>query len=299
MENWFWLSLLSAAFYAASTIVDKINFKHHFKDSMNIFILRGFVGIIFLLVVLPVFKINLSITTEVLYLSVLAGFCYFLAELFYCRALFIEDSSTIAGMIQLTPVFVAIISFFILNERFEAYQYIGVILLTLGSTGISLRGNFDSLKISSVLKLIIPAAVLYAIFMILLEYLVRLENYITVFFFSMFFFCLFSLTLCFVRFYRQHTFDLLKQNPAKPLALFALVNLLIFGGGIFSTQALSTGDVTLVSALSSTFPLFVLLFSILFSVFLPIVLIEDITKSTIAKKLSFISMIILGAYLIS
>jgi drug/metabolite transporter (DMT)-like permease len=66
-----------------------------------------------------------------------------------------------------------------------------------------------------------------------------------------------------------------------------------------SVAAVSLGPVTLVTALSSLQPFFVLVFALLLSRFLPGVLKEETGRSTVFLKLASIALMFAGAVLIT
>jgi hypothetical protein len=65
------------------------------------------------------------------------------------------------------------------------------------------------------------------------------------------------------------------------------------------TYAAAFGSVTLVNALSAVQPFFVLFFMILFSVFMPHILKEDIGKQKILLKIVAITLMFAGAVFVS
>jgi len=70
-------------------------------------------------------------------------------------------------------------------------------------------------------------------------------------------------------------------------------------GVLFITIATSIGYVTLVNALSSIQPFFVLLFTVLLSIFYPSILKEELSKSIIFLKILAIVLMFSGAILIT
>lgn len=70
-------------------------------------------------------------------------------------------------------------------------------------------------------------------------------------------------------------------------------------GVLFITIAVSAGYVTLVSALSSIQPFFILLFTVILSIFYPHILKEEVGRSVIFQKFLAIILMFIGVILIT
>jgi hypothetical protein len=90
-----------------------------------------------------------------------------------------------------------------------------------------------------------------------------------------------------------------KKHGKKVVALMSLAETLNLVAVLFLTIAASIGFVSLVSALSSIQPLFVLLFIVILSIFTPKILKEEIGKKTLLLKFIAIVLMITGAILVT
>jgi drug/metabolite transporter (DMT)-like permease len=89
-----------------------------------------------------------------------------------------------------------------------------------------------------------------------------------------------------------------KEHGKKVVGAMSLNEILYALGILFITIATSVGYVTLVSALASLQPFFLLLFAVALSIFYPKILKEEIGKSAVLLKLLAIALMFTGAILI-
>ena len=85
----------------------------------------------------------------------------------------------------------------------------------------------------------------------------------------------------------------------KMLVLVAATILIYFVGDVTWLAAISSAPVSIVAALSTTEPLFVLVLAVASSVFTPKLLKEEIGGSKLAMKLLSIALIALGAFIVA
>ena len=97
---------------------------------------------------------------------------------------------------------------------------------------------------------------------------------------------------------RRHFKELYKEKGIAPAGIISLNESLAVVGILLFTTAMSKGPVTLVAALSSIQPFFVLLFAIFLSLVYPNILTEETNKSAIFLKAISIIIMFAGAILI-
>jgi len=99
--------------------------------------------------------------------------------------------------------------------------------------------------------------------------------------------------------YLPELINTVKQYGKKVVAVISANETLNLFGILSVTIAVSIGYVTLVNALSSVQPFFLLLFAVILSIFYPSILKEEIGKSVIFQKLLAIILMFIGAILIT
>ena len=297
MEQWFWLSLLSAALYGATVTLDKINLNKYFKNPLHIIPLNGFVMILLLVLLGLIIGIP-KMPIDILVAAFLSGLIYLLGNIFYYKALFIEEASNISAFLRLIPVFVLILGFLFLNERLEVKEYSGIFLLILGSFGMSM-GAKSEFRISKSFFLMLGASFFYASWMVIAKYLLNFSDYFTILFYGMLGLSVFSILTLLSGEYRKQINLLTKKHPFKPLFLYALATVSNLGGEVTALVALSSGFASFVSALQASQILFSMIFGIVLTLTAPYLLKEEITKAALNRKVIFIIVIVIGAYLTS
>jgi hypothetical protein len=90
-----------------------------------------------------------------------------------------------------------------------------------------------------------------------------------------------------------------KSHLFGPFLLCALAALLNMGGEMANTKAFTTAPAAFVTAITSAMPLFTLLISIFLSSFFPHLLDEDVDAKVLVRKIAFILMLIVGAWLLA
>ncbi|PIU98265.1 hypothetical protein COS61_02340, partial [Candidatus Wolfebacteria bacterium CG03_land_8_20_14_0_80_40_12] len=88
-----------------------------------------------------------------------------------------------------------------------------------------------------------------------------------------------------------------REHGKKVIGVISLAEILNLVGKVFITIAIATGYVTLVNALSSVQPFFVLLFAVILSIFYPSIIKEELNKPIIVQKLVAIILMFIGAIL--
>jgi drug/metabolite transporter (DMT)-like permease len=183
-----------------------------------------------------------------------------------------------------------------LNEIFSPIKYLGIILLVAGAILISTK-KFSRISFGKAFWWMVLAAGFSAVNAILTKYLLDFTNFWTVFGYKGLGMIIGSVFVAF--FYFPDLIETVKQHGKKAIVATSASEILTVIGILFTIIAMSVGYVTLVNTLSSVQPFFVLVITVLLSVFFPSILKEEINKSTIFLKLSAIALMFIGAILIT
>jgi len=290
---WVYFTLLSALVWTIVNLIDKYNVDKNIKNPMICVIFIGFLGLIAAMIVSQFTEILVP-STEILILLLSAGIFYVFTSLFYFKAIMIEELSRVTPLFAITPIFILILATFFLGENFVIQKYFGIFIIVIGSFLISLRRDVK-FRLSKAFGLMILSALTWAIYNVILKYVL---NYLTYWnaFFWMRIGAFLLIPFLFYR-YRKQTMEIITKRPkgglylmiAEPLNIIAIV---------FSTIAISYGFVSLVSALGQIQNFIVLIFAILISVFRPRIIKEELKGTTVLQKVLAISLISFGVILI-
>jgi drug/metabolite transporter (DMT)-like permease len=126
---WFVLSLLSAIFVSISTILQKkILMKEHALEFSTVRILYTF---LFSLTIIPFikFQVSLSLLTfiYIISLGITAGILY------RAKAVRHLEISVVSPLMNISPLFLVVIAYFILKETPTISQFVGIILILTGA----------------------------------------------------------------------------------------------------------------------------------------------------------------------
>ncbi len=295
LEDWFSYALVSAIFFGFTTIVDKLMLEKRLS-SFSYLISYAPPALTFSIWVLLDYPVRLSIPYAIGFVAgLLSAGGYFL----YVISIRKEEASRIAALTSLSPAFVAVLAFFLVNEIFSAQSYIGIVLMILGSALISFKRNHVKKMIpASLIAILIATNFSYGLDQTLSKISIDQISFLPflmMFMFGRFAIAITGLAISSVR--RKFVSEIKKLGTNFTLTL-ASGSIMWSLGAIFLFYAASIGPITLVSTTGLISPLCTLLFAILITKYLPKVLEEEIDGKTVALKLVAIIMIFIGTYLV-
>ena len=294
---WAVLSILAAFLWAITNAVDKfvyskwIKHQHVFAPALIlapislitafiIYFTQGFAQLSFIHLLLALFS----------------GAVFAVLIILYIKAVQIEEVSRVIPLFYLAPAFTAIMAALFLSEVFAAIDYIGIALLMLGAILISTR-SLKQISLGKAFWLMFLAALFWAISLVVTKYLLNFTDYWTIFAYARRGTFLSISPLFF--FYFKDLVATLKEHGAKVVTVIGLSESLSLSATLSITIASAVGFVTLVNALAAVQPFFILAIAAALSIFYPKILKEDVDKKTIALKLIAITIIFIGAMIIT
>jgi drug/metabolite transporter (DMT)-like permease len=292
--DWVIYALAGVILWAATNLVDK-----HFLSSKKIhpytiLVLIGFFGMFTLpfmfLFTNIVFDITLIFTTLIIMIP------RTISLLFYAKSVEKGEVSRALGTMNIGPIIVAILAYLFLAESLTFMNYAGIILVVLGGMLLAVKSLKD-LSLHNTSKSAFAASAFYAIVVILIKHLTGQYDYWSVFFWMGVW--LVVLTSLFL--FRKQTRDGLRKFFSLKKRYFVIYGVNEFLGAVgsfFNVVAISLGSASLVSAVTSTQPLFVLIFAGISTVIFPRLVKEDIGKKNLLNKMVGIVLVIAGTLLV-
>lgn len=292
---WIFYSLLAAMFWAIVNVTDKYTMAKLVDKPIIPLMVLALVGVVVAVVIYFLHGFA-SFTPFHLMLVFLAGLFYVLAMLFYYLALKHEEVSKVIPIFYLAPVIILLIAIEMLNENLTSSQYWGIAFLVGGAILISTTSSW-SLKGSKGVGFMLVAAFCYALNQVLTKYLLINNEFWSVF--ATIRIAIFlSLLPVFCWYYRPITSycKTISYRAYEIMTINQIFNLM----GVFAiTLAMTSGYVSLVNALASIQPFFVLVLTLLLSFFLPNTLKESLEGWILIKKFFATIMIFIGVLIIS
>jgi drug/metabolite transporter (DMT)-like permease len=293
--SWVELSLIATFLWASINVIDKVlltKFIKHPVVSLIILSMTGLVvGIVFILFRPTAFTAELAIG------GLIGGLFYFGANYSYFQAVKQDEVSRVIPIINTAPLFLVFLGAIFLGEQLTLFQYLGVVLLVGGAVLISIHKSFG-IRPNIAFWFAVGCAIFFALNQLETKYLLE----VGIDFWAVFSSIRIGTGIVALPFIVKHWNDLKAQYHEKGVQSYALVTgteLLNLVAVLLFTIAVSEGPVTLVNALSSVQPLFVLILTIALSVFLPHILSEEIGKKTLGLKTIAIAAIVIGSILVS
>ncbi len=292
---WIFFSILAALCWAIVNTIDKYVLTKWVRKPIVPVMILGVTGLVASICVILLHGLNPMFFQNIT-LAFIVGIFYVLMIVFYFKAVNIEEISRVIPLFYLSPLFVLILSFFFLGEIFSPIKYLGIFLLVIGAILISLKKPFR-ISFGKAFWFMVLVSLIAAVNAVITKYLLNFADFWTIFsykgigaFFAtipIFYFNFSDLVLTI----REHGKKvILAMSANEALNQFALLFIII---------ATSIGYVTLVNALSSVQPFFVLLFTVVLSVFYPKILKEEINKTVMFQKLIAIILMFVGVMLIT
>jgi uncharacterized membrane protein len=296
--DWLILSVLASMLWALGTIIDKYILTKHMQDPISYQLL--YVATESPVLLLLLLFTNVSSAFPWFALGIVAGVGHYLGLILYFKAMMIEEASRVISLFYMGPIFVLILASILLNEALTSSMTVGVVLLVLGAVSISYkRVEGKSSVISPALGLLLLCSLTLSGYEVLTKYVLGSLDLTSYLFweFAGFLVAGFSM-FSHPKTRRRFIINIKGMSRAVLFWRFAntymsLIALILY----FAAMSISLAS--LVSAATSFEPFFVLIFALLFSLFVPHVLKEDIGRRALATKALAVALIIAGAWLIA
>lgn len=290
---WQIIAILSGLVFAVTNVLDKYTLNKLVSDpALNVLsqvIIVGFA------VLIAIFHGLVPISLGNLLLALIAGALESLSILLYFHAAKMDEISRVLPVWYFDTVFIAIFAVFLLNEIFAPSTYFGIALLLLGIIIIGMR-KIEKPKITKATAIMLAASFIMAISAVIVKYLLGFGDYLSILAYMLFGYTIILLPLLILKF--RKVVLLIQKNKKGVAMLVTKESVTVFATALYVFAA-SMGPITLVNALSSLQPLFLLGFAVVASIFYPKILHEEIRGANLEIKIASIILILLGAYLIA
>jgi len=295
--DWLVFSVLSSMLWALGTVIDKYTLTKHLPSTFSY-------QLLFLATELPMllllFFADITFVFPWFALGIIAGFSHYLGLMLYFKAMAIEEASRVISLFYVGPVFVLVLAALLLGETLTLPVYAGVVLLVLGAVSISYRkAEGRGSVISPALGLLLLCSAIFSGYEILTKYVLGFVDLTSYLFWDLVGSLMMGLAaFCLPKIRREFLSDI--KALGRPVLVWRVANTYMsLTALILYFAAMSLGLASLVSAATSFEPLFVFIFAVLLSLFVPQVLKEDLGRSAIITKVLAVVLIVVGAWLIA
>ena len=297
--DWLVFSLIARVFWAGDNIVDKLLIGKYIKNPYVLTLLGGIAPLIISVIIFLFYKLE-WIGLIPIVIILLAGIIQIIAVFAFYKALAKEEVSRVIPLFQLTPVFVLILSAFFLKENLTINQYIGFILILLGGFFVSLKRIEGVFKLRKAFWWMILSSSIYAIQAIIIKSLYVNYSYLNLTFYHGIgiFIPTFALLTFSSKSRNSFTREFSNLN-IKGWLIVGLAAIFIAGAYLSGLWAFRTGSASLISVLRGFQSIFVFIFSLVLSIWLPKILKEELASGVLLTKVIAISLMIVGLFFIA
>ena len=284
--SWLFFAFSGPVLWAISVHLDKYLVERFFKQSnvAVLLIFTAFVGLLMLPFIWFFEPSAIDLDVEKIAIIAASGILYMGAMLFYLQALQSEEASVVAPFFQASPLFGYVLAFFVLGERLSAMQMAGGMLIIVGAAVVSIRvGERGAFKLRLAALMLTCGFVLAIAALIFKIFAVEVAFWTTTFWMFVGE-AVFGAVLLTVGRYRTEFVRLVRTNTAALLSINASNELINLGGGLSNRYALLFAPLSLVQAIGSTTTLFVFLFGIVLSLFVPHIGRENLSGRELVQK---------------
>ncbi len=290
--SWVFLSLSAALLWSAIALSNKLIMTHRVRNPFFATAVYG-AGLFVLTALVAFAKGEFYLAPQAAAMAFGAGVFSGLALLLYFIALDEEEISRVMPVLSTTTIFVLLISFLALGERLSLQQYAGSLAIVAGAFLISARRTGGLLRLNRAFYLLMAAAVLDALRNVLTKTASANSISLAVFFWLAVGFGFLS---AFLFVWKRGSFA---QTGAAGLPPLLFVSFLYTLATFANTAAISSGSVSLASALIETASLFTFAFATALSAFKSRLLKEDLSRKVLLQKAVAVALVIAGVLLVS
>jgi len=296
--NWVSASLVSAAILAIVHVVDSHLIAKRLPSVQSYLLVLGFIILIVSTVIIILFPLPGHLDNTTLLVAILSGVLRATSVYLMFYTLKREEVSMVIPIVNSYPILVALFAMPIVGEFLDTSQWMAIIIVVLGVILATFRGTSGG-KITwsgKVLCLLLAASAFWALSEVMAKYALAVispwQMYALSHFSMAFIFLLISLRPRILSEWARHK----KRTSAIIIIIFnetiAVISVVLL------YWAMERGPVSLVSAVSSTRPVFVFIYALIISRFSELLLERRANKGTLLLRFIAVTMIAGGVALI-
>jgi drug/metabolite transporter (DMT)-like permease len=298
--SWLFYAFAGPVFWAASTHVDKYLVERYFKhsDVAVLLVFTALIGLAMLPFILIWQPTVLALPWRDALVVAFSGVLYMAAMYFYLQALQGEEASVVAPFFQVGPLFGYALAWIVLGETLTHRQFAGGGLIVAGGFLLSVHPGAGRLRLRLVLLMLACSFVL-AVSSVIFKLFAVQDAFWSTTFWTYLGEALYGIAVLALPGPRRQFLALFQRHPGAVAGVNVANELINLGGTLGARYALLLAPLSLVQAIASTTTLFVFLFGVLLSLFLPKLGREDLSARNLLQKSVSALLITAGVYLIN
>ena len=291
--SWVLIAFLYPALFAASNVFDKFLIEKRISNCFSLALIIGWLELISALIVLFFVPFN-GLTIKLTSLGVLSGIIYGAAYFLYYYSISLEEVSRVISVYYITPIIVMVLARVFLAESLPVWKYAGAIVAVIGAVLIGLRKIELKLNFRKAFWLSLLTCFVWATVNIIQKYLLEHLSFWNVFTLQSFGLSAMLTTALFSSSVRSHL-----KHIVHNLHIIWIPEVLNVTAIVIYLSAVAKTEVSKISPMGSLQPLYLLIFMLLMSKYVPNLLREEFTRKTLIIKIVAVIMIVTGALLVA
>jgi len=296
--NWINTAILSAAIMGMVNITDSHLLSRRLPSLRALLLPSGAIHLIYGLILLVCFSFPENAdTSPAMGIAIASGIMRAAAALIVLNSLKREEVSQVIPVVYSYPIFVALMAVPLLGEVLSHIQWLAIIIVVAGAMLISAKQQASgSIIWNSKLLPLLAASLLFATADIGAKYALAYISFWNMFCISALCMSVIFLLISLRRHVIKQLFTIKQRNST--IRLLILNETLVPTGIILSFWALQRGPVALVATITSSRPMFVLVFALILSQLSPTFLEWHPTRKILILRLIATAMVIGGIAII-
>jgi len=299
--NWFLTALIGPALWALVNHIDKYIISKYFtgRGVGSLVLFTSTSGLIISLFILIFGFSQIFIGYAGALVIGINGAILVAAFIPYLYALENEEASWASTLYQLIPVFGYVLGLIFLHEQLTTSQFLASLLVIVGAIAISLDFS-QKLKLKAKpFWLMVLSSFMIAVNALIFKVVALEGNFWGTAFWEYIGGGIFGVLLfaC-IPLYRTQFIATIQRGKKTVLTINIVSELLNIGAKLAANFASLLAPLVLVWVVNGLQPLIVFIYGVLLTVFLPTLGKEDISKRTVVQKLSAMSVMLIGIYLL-
>jgi len=270
--DWVTMAILSTVVLGAVNIIDSHLISKRMPSLQAFLLAAGIGSLVYGLIFLRFFPLQTGVGTWPLVLSVVSAIARTVSVLIVFYTLRIEEVSRVIPMASTYPIFVAIIAIPLLGETLGFLEWIAIIIVAAGGVIVSIKQSpgGSTTWMGKAFFLLIASSLLMAGANVASKYALTYISFLNMYFITVLCMAGIFMLVSFRPRVFKELLSMRQRNSA--IALLLLDESLVVIGIVAMFWAMETGPVSLVSAIASSRPIFVLIYALILSRTLPMFL---------------------------
>lgn len=283
--NWIFYALVGPILWALVNFSDKFLLDKFFKREGGIGSLMLF-STFFAIITLPVLyffdRTIFDIPTQHIWIMIASGCAGAFAIYVYLLCLFDEETSIVAPFFQLIPVFGFIFGYVLLGELLSKMHTLASLLIIIGALILTVERGTIKWKLILLMSL---SSVIFALQRTVFKLMALDSNFITVSFWENVGLLVFGILIfLLIKKARQDFIKTVTTSSGTILGINLVSEAATVIGNLSFAFAITLAPVALVLSIEGTQPLFIFILGILFTMFAPHLIEEEISRGILIKK---------------